>query len=86
MPELTVQSLQVVLKRICHADTFSHLQAIMEWFLQKRFRQTQGEQQQQAVVGRHVSCRVHKLQDPSRSFPHSVNKNPQNASLVNLTA
>lgn len=85
MPELIVQSLEVVLKRTCRAVTFSHLQAIMEWFLQKRFSQTQGEQQQQAVMGRRMSCRVYKPQDASRSFPHSINKNLQNASIVNLT-
>lgn len=85
MPELIVQSLEVVLKRICRADTFSRLQAIIEWFLQKRFRQTQGEQQRQAVGGRRMSCRAHKPQDASQSFPHSINKILQNASIVNLT-
>ena len=74
MPELIIQSLEVVLKRICHADTFSHLQAIMELFLQKRFRQTQGEQQQQAVMGRRMSCKVCKPQDASQSVPCSIKK------------
>lgn len=32
-----------------------------------------------------MSCRVCKPQDASQSFPHSINKNLQNTSIVNLT-